>query len=75
MIIYLQFNCPDDQDQATLAIKGADLYCVVADLDETLRGWIKHGREFSTPVEALQSARDALHDAMESRNVSIDMVQ
>lgn len=73
MRMELEFNLPEEYDDALLAFKGKDLWCVLFDLDQHLRAKIKHG-ENAARVEAYEALRDHLHDLMAEHDCSIDMV-
>ena len=59
----------DDKDQLTMALRGADYYGVLWDLDQKLRGYIKHS-ELSEDVEtAYEELREYLHDNIDFNEV------
>jgi len=66
---YWVFDLPEERYEYALAYHGSDFYSCLSDLDEWLRNEIKHGDKHE-----LQPARDKLHEIMESRSVSLDMV-
>lgn len=69
----LEFNLPEDRDEFTLAKDGHGWYCACLDLDNWLRGKLKHGHEFKTADEALEACRKYLNnEAMGC--LSFDMV-
>jgi hypothetical protein len=70
----LEFNLDEPVDKAAhmRAIKATDMAVVLWDMDQYLRGLIKYG-ELDGPVdEALQEARDKLHQLMSERVVDLD---
>ncbi len=70
----LEFNLDEPVDEAAhmRAIKATDMAVVLWDMDQYLRGLIKYG-ELDGPVdEALQEARDKLHQLMSERVVDLD---
>ncbi len=69
----LEFNLPEDSAEHLLAIRGSDFHSVCWDLDQDLRGWLKHGHEFKTPEEAIEAVRDRLRQLMEDKDISLDM--
>ena len=70
----LEFDLREDRDQLTLALHGWAWWRVSWDVDQWLRGKLKHGHEFKTADEALQACRDFLHETMSAENVSLDEV-
>lgn len=69
----LEFNLPEEAIDHLLAIHGADYNVVCQDLDECLRDWLKHGHEFMTIEEALDSVRDKLRQLMDDKHITLDM--
>jgi hypothetical protein len=70
----LEFNLPEEYDDALLAFKGKDLWCVLFDLDQHLRAEIKYGEHEDRIGDIYESIRDYLHDLMAEHDCSIDMV-
>lgn len=76
-IAKLEFDLPEDQDDFTLATKGADLYFVLGDIDQFLRSILKYEADEYNEKNALdvvRSIREELHEMMDNRNLSLDMV-
>jgi hypothetical protein len=69
----LEFNLPEEYDDALLAFKGKDLWCVLFDLDQHLRAEIKYS-ENAARVEAYEALRDYLYELLSEHGCSIDMV-
>ena len=64
----------NDKHDFTLAFHGSDLYLSIYDMDKWLRNEIKHGNISSEKKDALQAARDELHNILSEHGVSTDMV-
>lgn len=71
MIMELKFDSskPGDDDDFKLAMHGTDFYLVLWDLDQFLRNEIKYQNK-----NEYQPIRDKLHELMQERNVTLDMV-
>ena len=69
----LEFNLPEETTEHLLAIHGVDFNSVCWELDECLRGWLKHGHEFKTIEEALEAVRNELIKSMDLRDITLDM--
>lgn len=74
MKLTLTFELPEERDEALLAVHAADLWSTLFDLDNDLRGEIKHGDHNSDRVAALIDMRELLHERMNEHNISLDMV-
>ena len=68
----LTFNLPDERDEFSDAVYGANWHSGAPDLDQRLRQWLKYGHEFKDANEALQAARDALWEEVRDRGVLAD---
>lgn len=68
------FSLPEEADALTMALHGFAWWKVSWDLDQWLRGKLKHGHEFKTADDALQACRDFLHETMTDENVSLGEV-
>jgi len=64
MTATLTYQLPEERAEHLLAIHAPQLAGAFCDLDEALRGWLKHGHTFATPDEALQACRDHLADSI-----------
>ena len=71
----LEFNLPEDQDEFKLASDGGKWHLVAWDMDQYLRGVLKYGNEYKDADEALEKARDRLHELMDGHSVSLYDVQ
>jgi hypothetical protein len=56
----LEFNCPEEQNEADIARAGLELYCALSGLDQYLRGQIKYCDLPEDVREALQAVRDLI---------------
>ena len=65
---------PGDMIEAELTFHGVEWALTVFDLDVELRNQIKYGNKFKTPKEALNWARETLHELLDTRNLSLDMI-
>ena len=65
MIVRMEFTLPEDKDALTLAKNGGDYHACLWEIDQHLRGLLKHG--FSAHYSAAQLAddiRDMIHDSV-----------
>jgi hypothetical protein len=67
----LEFNLPEDQREFEIANQSKDMLCIIGNLEDTLRSYLKYGHEFKTPEEALQAIRTRLHEEINIRRVNI----
>jgi len=71
----LTFKLPEDRDEHRLALHGADFYCVLFGFDSYLRACQRYGHGFKDVDDAVEKIREKLHEEMEDRNLSFDMVE
>ena len=62
MTATLQFNLPDDEVEHIQAVRAGHMASVLCEVDELLRGWIKHD---SAPVDALEYLRSVMAEVMD----------
>ena len=62
MTATLTFNLPEDGEAFRAAPDAVETLAVIHDIDQTVRGCLKHGHEFKTPDEALEWVRKAFND-------------
>jgi hypothetical protein len=67
----LEFNLPEDQREFEIANQSKDMLCIIGNLEDALRSYLKYGHEFKTPEEALQAIRTRLHEEINIRRVNI----
>ena len=67
----LEFNLPEDQREFEIANQSKDMLCIIGNLEDALRSYLKYGHEFKTPEEALQAIRTRLHEEVNIRRVNI----
>jgi hypothetical protein len=67
----LEFNLPEDEREYQIANQARDLFCVIGNLEDALRSYLKYGHEFKTADEALQAIRSRLHDELSIRYINI----
>jgi len=67
----LEFNLPEDQREFEIVNQSKDMLCIIGNLEDTLRSYLKYGHEFKTPEEALQAIRTRLHEEVNIRRVNI----
>jgi hypothetical protein len=72
----LEFNLDEHDDQVAhlRAIKALDMALVLWDMDQYLRGLIKHGDLDDKVYDALEAARDKLYEIMNSHDITIDSI-
>jgi hypothetical protein len=64
MTATLTYQLPEEATAHLWAVHAPQLAGTLCDLDEALRGWLKHGHTFATPDAALQACRDHLTESM-----------
>jgi hypothetical protein len=47
------------------------MLCIIGNLEDTLRSYLKYGHQFKTPEEALEAIRARLHEEINIRRVNI----
>ena len=67
----LEFNLPEDQREFEIANQSRDMLCIIGNLEDTLRSYIKYGHVFKTPEEALEAVRARLYEEINIRRVNI----
>ena len=67
----LKFSLPEEKTEHELASKAGELAATLFDLDDYLRGRLKHEQLSNAATLALQAARDKLHEIAVDRGVSI----
>jgi hypothetical protein len=67
----LEFNLPEDQREFEIANQSKDMLCIIGNLEDALRSYLKYGHEFKTPEEALEAIRTRLHEEINIRRVNI----
>ena len=70
----LEFNLPEDKQDFDLATKGSDWWNVCWDMDQWLRGEMKHpsGDMSDETYEALQKCREKLRELIHDNNLNLD---
>ena len=72
----LQFNIPEEESEYCAAINGTKFYLVCLDMDTWLRNKIKHVPEENPwSTEPYEQMRDCLHELMDNRKISLDMIE
>ena len=67
----LEFNLPEDQREFEIANQSKDMLCIIGNLEDALRSYLKYGHEFKTPEEALEAIRARLYEEVNIRRVNI----
>ena len=67
----LEFNLPEDQREFEIANQSKDMLCIIGNLEDALRSYLKYGHQFKTPEEALEAIRARLHEEVNIRRVNI----
>lgn len=70
----LTFDLPEDKSDFVLATRGGDVYWAVWNFDQELRNMLKHGDLPEDIYQVYERARDMLHQHLEARDVSLNMV-
>jgi hypothetical protein len=68
----LEFNLPEDQQEHYDAINGSTFKYCLQEMDEQLRGWRKYGHQFKDAEEALEKAREYLHQLIHDNDVVLE---
>jgi uncharacterized protein (DUF1800 family) len=67
----LTFTLPEEQEEFYLAAKGADWRIVLEDMDNYLRGRLKHEDVSEDVATALDAARERLYTLVAERGLSL----
>jgi hypothetical protein len=67
----LTFTLPEEQEEFYLAAKGADWRLVLEDMDNYLRGRLKHEDLSEDAAVALDAARERLYTLVAERGLSL----
>jgi hypothetical protein len=67
----LTFTLPEEQEEFYLAAKGADWRLVLEDMDNYLRGRLKHEDVSEDVATALDAARERLYTLVAERGLSL----
>jgi hypothetical protein len=67
----LTFTLPEEQEEFYLAAKGADWRLVLEDMDNYLRGRLKHEDVSEDVAVALDAAREHLYALVSERGLSL----
>jgi hypothetical protein len=66
----LEFNLPEEQEQYRMACLGPNVFFAIADFDNKLRSWSKHGgHDFNDPDEAVSEIRKLLHQCLADEDI------
>lgn len=71
MTATLTFTVPDEEDAFKTAASAGAWRCSLEDLDNWLRGKLKHGHEFKTADDALDAARKELYSIATENGVRL----
>lgn len=71
----LEFNLPEEQEEAELARRGMDYHSLLHDWGQLMRGWDKHGlpQEWQTlkPEQLIHEVRQKWFEMLRDHNVQI----
>lgn len=57
------FNIPQEQEELEVYLKAVDNACILHELDETMRRWLKHGFPQCCTLESIaQYVRDMIRE-------------
>lgn len=68
----LEFNLPEETIEHRLAVNAGNYYSVLWDIDQYLRGKLKHGDLKGEQYEVLDKTREEIRDLMSSYNVTFE---
>ncbi len=71
----LAFPLPEEQNAFEIAVKSMDWALASWDMDGWLREKLKYGNTFKTANEALDAAREKLHEILADHNLNLDMIE
>lgn len=71
MKVKLEFNLPEQHAEMKSAIQGQHLKCIVAGIDEKLRGWLKNGHNFKSADEAIGSIRQMINTELADEGINL----
>jgi len=76
MKMILEFSLPEEQEEANVALKGADLYLSFWDLDQKLRSKVKYNSEGHSEdtLEAFDKVRSMLREILEEHSCNLEMM-
>jgi hypothetical protein len=74
MRAHLSFNLPDDKDDFRLAQMGPELYSIVFELDQKLRGYLKHGHKFKDADDAIETILAELNEESQGMAIRFDSI-
>jgi hypothetical protein len=74
MRVTMEFQLPEEHCEHLVAVHAMDFALAALDLDEQLRRWMKYGNEFTSADEALEAARQKLHECLADHGVSTEMI-
>lgn len=63
MTATLTFNLPEDATEHLVAVRSPEMADAILCLSESLRHWTKHGHQFKTPEEVIDSVREMISEA------------
>ncbi len=67
----LEFTLPEEHEEFDSASHGADWQNVVWEMDQALRGYLKHGHAFKEVDATLQFLRDTLWEHISDRGLKL----
>ena len=68
----LEFNLPEENEEHKVAVNSMGWHLLAYDMDQWLRGKLKHGHEFKSADEALEATRDELRRNAYDSGLSLD---
>ena len=71
----LEFTLPEEKCEHIIAVHAMGWALTAWDMDAMLRTWLKHGNEFKDADTAIESIRDSLHEILDSRGLSLGMIE
>jgi hypothetical protein len=63
MTASLTFTLPDEAADHIWAVGAPVMAGAILDLDNSLRGWMKHGHSFATPEQVIEAVRGLISEA------------
>ncbi len=58
----LKFNLPEEENEFKVATRASDYFCILFDLDQEMRKFLKYGHKFKTVEEVMEYVRNFISE-------------
>lgn len=72
MIKKLEFNCPEEESEFSLANDGVKFYCCLLDIQQKIRKKLKHGDLNIKEEKIYNELEEFFYETLEDRGVNLD---